>query len=619
MFVDAVGTADAYCMEIRTECDAAGACQTLDIPDVDPSKCCDAAFKSQTDTQLIQACYEQTRVEYDATAAAGSRCTKTREAVSSADYNVKRDIAASETADDTECCLEGNYRGDENLRSACPATPVDVSTFIYFAEWNECWEMIQSTDGAFREEVKQATDCCTAGFASTATDDTLRDACEEERIYYYDNSAAEAVCTVDINAINASDANEKRFKVQGQAAERFECCEFGDSAACAQVEIDNQWYDCSLSGETALTEVELGPCYGLMCAQYCQANPSVACDCMQQDYSVLMGLYDTITVDQTIDKDEFLVLYADAGQNQVTWPTKIERIFAECDLDNGSTLNDAEIAECYTMNCERSCYTDDTTGVVAAIDPAEENWCRCVSFNYTVLLTRFDTAPTDGKFTIDEFSAMFNAEEYFQIEWPTKLETRFDECDNDNNGKLDDAEIGICYSMNCQSLCSDYPSRTVAIEENKWCRCEWYDYTVLLSSYDTDNDGEWTRTEFDAMWDPVTDEWLFTWPYNVDFEFDQCDRSGDGELDADEVEECFDNRCLTDCATDAQVASRTDQWCECLTNSAEIIFEQFDTNSDRTITRAEFAPIYDQSTDKVQIDWSLSTISVSYSWSATAL
>ena len=118
------------------------------------------------------------------------------------------------------------------------------------------------------------------------------------------------------------------------------------------------------------------------------------------------------------------------------------------------------------------------------------------------------------------------------------------------------------------------------------------------------------------MWDPDTDDWRFTWPYNQDREFDLCDQSGDGELDANEVEECFVNRCLADCSTEAQIAARTDQWCECMTNSPEIIFEQFDLNGDRTIGRTEFYPIYDQSTDNVQIDWSLSTTSVSYLWEA---
>ena len=119
------------------------------------------------------------------------------------------------------------------------------------------------------------------------------------------------------------------------------------------------------------------------------------------------------------------------------------------------------------------------------------------------------------------------------------------------------------------------------------------------------------------MFDATTDEWIFDWPYSVNKAFDDCDLDRDGKVNDTETELCYNKECVRSCSTQADRDARTDTWCECRTKSFEIVIEQFDSNGDG-LDIDEFALIYDNSLDNVNIDFAVPTIQKTYEYTEPA-
>ena len=118
--------------------------------------------------------------------------------------------------------------------------------------------------------------------------------------------------------------------------------------------------------------------------------------------------------------------------------------------------------------------------------------------------------------------------------------------------------------------------------------------------------------EYTAMFDQYTDEWIADFPYSNDKAFDECDLNRDGEVDGDETDECYEKRCIQSCSTQEDRDRRTDTWCECLNHSSDVVLEQFDADSDGKLDRTEYAAIYDNTADYVNIDFAAARTETTY-------
>ena len=138
--------------------------------------------------------------------------------------------------------------------------------------------------------------------------------------------------------------------------------------------------------------------------------------------------------------------------------------FNECDDDGTGILDTAQVQHCFDMNCDRYCRADSAPTnrrLQAATDPSGSdidytNWCMCINWDYTVVIDMFDTeAPMDSGLSRAEFGNMFDPEtDFFLIDWPSKAQIYFDECNNDGDDFLDLQEIEYCYDLNCDRECT---------------------------------------------------------------------------------------------------------------------------------------------------------------------
>jgi hypothetical protein len=236
------------------------------------------------------------------------------------------------------------------------------------------------------------------------------------------------------------------------------------------------------------------------------------------------------------------------------------------------------------MNCDRYCRADSTSSngrrlSTAAGSADYSNWCMCINYNYDVLFRDYDTSiPKDNSLTKQEFSEMFDAaSDFFYINWPSKAQLYFEECDTDGNDFMEGNELTDCYTLNCDRECT--VSNTVTDDDiriKKWCGCRYNDYTVVMEQWDVSPlDQKLSLAEVEEMIEEWTGDNLTEWPYNSQASFDDCDLNADGKIDEAETEKCYDKRCVRSCSTQADVDARTDNWCQCRERSYEVVTEQF--------------------------------------------
>lgn len=116
------------------------------------------------------------------------------------------------------------------------------------------------------------------------------------------------------------------------------------------------------------------------------------------------------------------------------------------------------------------------------------------------------------------------------------------------------------------------------------------------------------------MFNDTTGRYNGSWPHSNQKDFNECDLDMDDLLSRAEVEACYDSRCVNSCRDYNDRYWRTDDWCECRSNTYDIIFDQFDTDKDESVSLAEFNLIYTSDTDTVNIDFSQSRITVSFTY-----
>jgi hypothetical protein len=210
---------------------------------------------------------------------------------------------------------------------------------------------------------------------------------------------------------------------------------------------------------------------------------------------VILEQWDTNPTDQQISRDEIEAMIDPwTGDNLTIWPvpSNADIHFAECDTLDSGILGEDQVESCYNMNCDRYCRADSTSSngrrlSTAAGSADYSNWCMCINYNYDVLFRDYDTSiPKDNSLTKEEFSEMFDAaSDFFYINWPSKAQLYFEECDTDGNNFMEGDELTDCYTLNCDREC--IVSNTVTdddIRMKKWCGCRYNDYTVVMEQWD---------------------------------------------------------------------------------------------------------------------------------------
>jgi hypothetical protein len=140
----------------------------------------------------------------------------------------------------------------------------------------------------------------------------------------------------------------------------------------------------------------------------------------------------------------------------------------------------------------------------------------------------------------------------------------FNECDTDNTGILDNAQVESCFDMNCDRYCradstspngrrlnaATDPSGT-DIDYTNWCMCINWDFTVVIDLFDTEEvDSGLSRAEFGNMFDPETDFFKIDWPSKSLIYFDECNVDGSDFLEMQEIIDCYDLNCNRECTAD---------------------------------------------------------------------